>query len=327
MGGIFSQFSSSEPADDTTSSDDAVTAALARADAVQAAQGDHGGSRIFKTLLYHKPYENSHLSIRMLQPDDWEQLHVRHKQRDPTKGCIDPTLVGTADGRDVVEMTLQLPSGPRTLRMFAYVAHLVNPDTLWDPESVEELPIYQGGTWTGSLLWDSAVHTAQMLLASSRRLTGKSVLELGSGLGLPGLVCHALGASPVLLTDRPQIAELVSDGLAHAGLTPADGVRSYSFEWDEAGAAAVLAEFGGRPPDLLLACDCIFSPLFGDAFLLLQMLDLLAGPHTTAIVALERRAGDGADRFFEKAAAAGFSISPPRVECNAVLLFKLTRAT
>lgn len=298
--------------------------ALARAEAARAA--GTGGNPIFHTLLLQKPYDSAHLSLRMRQPDDWEALATRHEQRDPTKGCIDPTQIGAA--RDVCEITLRLPDGPRTLEMFAYLSHLVNPDTLWDPEADSSLPIYEGGTWTGTLLWDSAVHATEWLLASTAtrdRLRGKSALELGCGLGLPGLACHALGASPVLLTDRPPIAALVAEGLEHAGLADG-GVRAYSFEWDDAGAAAVLAEFGGRPPDFILACDCIFAPLFGDSFLLLRMLDALAGPHTTAIVALERRADDGAERFFEEAIAAGFAVSAPRVECGAVVCVELTRS-
>ena len=52
------------------------------------------------------------------------------------------------------------------------------------------------------------------MLASAEwraRLRGASCLELGCGLGLPGLVCHLLGAAPVLLTDRRDVAALVAE--------------------------------------------------------------------------------------------------------------------
>jgi len=327
----------------TTQAVDTLNEALDRADAVRVARVAagtwDGASPIFYGLLWQRPYSSSHLDVRMIQPENFEQLHLRHKQRDPAKGCIDPERIGTPEGRDIAEITLRLPDGEaRVLPMFAYTAHLVPPDTLWDPEAGDgvEGDIYEHGTWTGTLLWDSAVHTAEWLLASAEWaawLPGKSVLELGSGLGLPGLVCHALGASPVLLTDRPAIADLVEEGLKHNGLSASAaaataGVRTCSFEWDEEGAAHVLAEqLGGRKPDVIIAADCIFSPLFGDTFLLLRMLDLLAGPHTTALVSLERRSGDGGPRFFECAREAGFDISPPRVvsDTHAVLLFELTR--
>lgn len=299
-------------------------AALQRAEAHREARGE-AFSPVYHHLLEQLPYDSERLRIRMLQPDTFERLSLRHAQRDPAKGCIDPDLIGTPEGRDVAEISLALPDGERVFRMFAFTAHLVRAETLWDPEAAEISDggaIYEGGTATGTLLWDSAVHTTEWLLGLRLSLAGRSVLELGCGLGLPGLACHALGAANVLLTDRPPIAELVADGLAHSATGPA--VRSFSFEWDAAGAARVLEELGG-PPDVLLACDCIFAPLFGDAFLLLQMLDLLAGPNTVALVALERRQGDGAERFFECACEAGFAVSPPRLEQGAVVLFELTR--
>eukprot|EP00976_Prorocentrum_cordatum_P043886 887326-Prorocentrum_minimum.AAC.3 len=36
----------------------------------------------------------------------------------------------------------------------------------------------------------------------------------------------------------------------------------------------------GSPVDVVLACDCIFAPLYGDSFPLLQILEDLADSHT-----------------------------------------------
>ena len=54
-------------------------------------------------------------------------------------------------------------------------------------------------------MWDSAVHVVEWMLCDAawrRRVRGASVLELGCGLALPGLVAHLLGARVALLTDR-----------------------------------------------------------------------------------------------------------------------------
>ena len=133
------------------------------------------------------------------------------------------------------------------------------------------------------------------------------MIELGCGLGLPGWVAHMLGARTVLLTDRGTITDLVDAGRSWNGAPPS--VAAVEFPWSEAGAQSLLArsELQHTRPDVLIACDCIFMPLFGGPFLLLQMLSLLAGPHTVILVALERRPDDGAEGFFHEAAMAGFS--------------------
>jgi hypothetical protein len=53
-------------------------------------------------------------------------------------------------------------------------------------------------------------------------------------------------------------------------------------------------------------CDCIFAPLFGDSFLLLDVLLMLSGEGTRVLVSSERRPEDGIDRFFESARERGF---------------------
>lgn len=93
-----------------------------------------------------------------------------------------------------------------------------------------------------------------------------------------------------------------------------------------AAAAALLREqLDGRPPDVLIACDCIFQPIFGSAFLLLQMVQALAAAHTVVLLALERRDGDGADEFFAQAARAGFETTL-RVRRHRVLVCEMRRS-
>ena len=83
-------------------------------------------------------------------------------------------------------------------------------------------------------------------------------------------------------------------------------------------------ELGGACPDLIIACDCIFAPIFGSSFLLLQMLTFLAGPGTTVLLAVERRKDDGAEAFFEQAAEAGFETTL-RLRVERVLLCEMVR--
>lgn len=59
----------------------------------------------------------------------------------------------------------------------------------------------------GVVLWPAAIALAHEL--ASRSLSGKRVLELGAGTGLPGIVAASLGAR-VVQTDRQEVALYVA---------------------------------------------------------------------------------------------------------------------
>ena len=103
------------------------------------------------------------------------------------------------------------------------------------------------------------------------------------------------------------------------------GCITLVLEWSDEAAYSIKQEhLDTEAPDLLIACDCIFQPLFGSAFLLLQMIQALAGPETIVILALERRKDDGAEAFFEQAAAAGFA-TELRLRRERVLVCEMRR--
>ena len=294
---------------------ESIQEALAKAEASWSVQDS---SPIQRKLVKLLPHETPHMRLQMRQPAEFEALDTRVTQKDVAKGCIDPDRIGVArDFCDIVvrrasdrncagaELLLQLP---------AFMAHLANPLALIEPELDESIlsPLWSDGTWTGTIMWDSAVHTAEMLLADeawASRLRGASVCELGCGLGLPALVAHLLGASNVVLTDREMVVRLVGDGLECNGRA-LEGCRAVVFPWSDDAAAALREQhFAAAAPDVIIACDCIFAPIFGDSFLLLRMLIALASSRTLCIVALERRPNDGAEAFFEQAVAAGFDVA------------------
>jgi len=117
-------------------------------------------------------------------------------------------------------------------------------------------------------VWDAAVALAAFLShdVGSRGLSGRRVLELGAGCGLPGLVAAAIGARSVVLTDRADAAvRLLSAGAdLHArtvGAESAVGAAAFAF----GGAIARLGEGGAA--DLVLCSDVLgldesaFEPL------------------------------------------------------------------
>src|SRR3954463_5206823 len=57
----------------------------------------------------------------------------------------------------------------------------------------------------GVALWPSAIALAHEILARAGEISGRTVLELGAGTGLPGIVAASLGGR-VVQTDRDELA-------------------------------------------------------------------------------------------------------------------------
>lgn len=122
---------------------------------------------------------------------------------------------------------------------------------------------------TGALLWDSAVvlaaylthrhgcdaeaaATAKVEAATCQSAARRRCIELGAGLGLPGLTAAALGMETTL-TERAECLPLLRAGVAANGLEDTASVRE--LVWGDAAAINAL----GEPFDLILASDCIYE--------------------------------------------------------------------
>ena len=167
-------------------------------------------------------------------------------------------------------------------------------------------PIFSGAAWAGSVLWAAAqVLTEVVLLNDTVPVHDKSVLELGCGLGIPGFCAALLGAREVVLTEQPTLMPLLVRNIN----------RNFPLDCECAQPKAAPLSWGtdeteifaaGRrqssPFDLILICDCVFEPLYGNSWkLLCETLRVLCPPgssnQTTVLIACERRCDDGIDDF------------------------------
>ena len=103
-----------------------------------------------------------------------------------------------------------------------HVTAVQNQDALLD--AAEWFPHFPYGL----LLWESAVGLARMLAARPEQVAGKRVLELGAGVGLPGLVAQSLSAQ-VWQTDHQARALLLAhENADRNGIT---GVERFVADW------------------------------------------------------------------------------------------------
>ncbi|PSC70949.1 lysine methyltransferase METTL21D [Micractinium conductrix] len=174
-----------------------------------------------------------------------------------------------------------------------------------------------GGVRVGACAWDGAYVLAAALDAQPPgSFAGLRAVELGAGMGLPGLVLARLGAA-VWLTDKPAATVfgrcnaaknrmLVPSAPAPSPLPPTQQQRQQQapapgsvavlgLDWEDGpGAAAAAATItAAGPVDLIVGTDCIYPDPDGsvpDSSALLATVCALATPgRTRALLSFEAR--------------------------------------
>lgn len=179
----------------------------------------------------------------------------------------------------------------------------------------ELAPLFSGAAWAGTLLWDAAVHLARRFIADYRsKLSELRVLELGAGIGVPGMAARLAGAKHVVLTEQDDLLRLMHQNLAaNAGVLRLPSGEELGESVDDQGEIvarplswgvqqtnAYVAQFKHEPIDVVLSCDCIYEPLYGTSWReLAQTMELLcqANPKCVVLMGVERRNADGIDKF------------------------------
>jgi len=191
-------------------------------------------------------------------------------------------------------------------------------------------PLFGGCQWAGTRLWGAAVRAIQYLTGHLEGASGlelvssgsnnnsnnnlnTTMLELGCGLGVPGMIYHMLGSN-VILTDQEdiltQLEKNVLDNFPYTSTARVDGsqhyIRAMPLSWSREGANSLLEQLHLSTDgfDIVLNCDCVFEPLYGKSWHLLnETIDelLKVNPKCIVVSSMERRGqADGIDLFIDE---------------------------
>ncbi|KAL7534643.1 hypothetical protein ACHAXR_006009 [Thalassiosira sp. AJA248-18] len=208
-------------------------------------------------------------------------------------------------------------------------------------EEVDLAPLFDGSRWAGTRLWGAAVRCIQYIAGHLPNSSDASpvdhgiklptsgdgrvtMLELGCGLGVPGMIFHLLGGD-VVLTDQieilSQLENNVQKNFPHTALsstssdkasspqesatTQHNTIRAMPLSWSRTDINSLLQQMhcSSTGFDIVINCDCVYEPLYGKSWHLLnETIDelLKVNPQCVVISSMERRQADGIDNFLEE---------------------------
>ena len=103
-------------------------------------------------------------------------------------------------------------------------------------------------------IWPAALELCTYLAANPSLVSGANVVELGAGVGLPGLLAAHLGARRVLLTDyEPQVVAHVAQNATLCGVL--DGCSGLCLDWTK---LSLLPAVHAASFDVILAADVLY---------------------------------------------------------------------
>jgi len=160
---------------------------------------------------------------------------------------------------------------------------------------------------TGGWLWSSGHHLSKWLFACRTSLAGRSILELGCGLGLPSLVATHF-AERVVATDYepPLLETLCANAVSHGIIASASAFSAatgFSTAILDFTSASNLVAAGLGAWDMVLFTDCIFNAQTGEA--LPHALSALLRPGGIAVGVFPAQERPGVARFWHAVAKAG----------------------
>jgi hypothetical protein len=171
-------------------------------------------------------------------------------------------------------------------------------------------PMFNGTAWAGTRVWRAAIVALQFMLCDEcpvKLFPDTTVLELGCGLGVPGMLLGLIHKCQVILTDKDSLVEQMEQNLNKLQSShDASTIQAAPLDWSIQGVRDLLKSSKVNDSDgfdIVLNCDCIYEPLYGESWKFLadcQEELLRSKPKSFMITSVERRRVDGVDLYLER---------------------------
>lgn len=153
----------------------------------------------------------------------------------------------------------------------------------------ESLAVGSGADGTSRKIWPAALSFAAYLCAHPDVVRGKTVCDLGTGSGIAGILCAALGAKHVWLTDVETALTLCAENLARNS-TAAQNGTTCPCRWGVDDDVRRLRERAGVSEfSVIIACELVYKQSAETFDALVRTILELSGPSTVVLVVYEFR--------------------------------------
>lgn len=217
------------------------------------------------------------------------------------KKSVPPIPVEAPDAKE--EESFRVPKLRN--RKFIFQPFLRSPENgalAHDPqgEAVSVVIAEQLAASFGLYIWPCAPVLAWYIWLHQADFVGKSVLELGAGTSLPGLLCAKVGAERVWLSDKARQTPVLKNIEQGVRLNELDEkVRVIGLTWGEFDPDLFLFQDGHL--DYIIGSDLFFDPEVFEPLIVTVALLLEFNPRTQVLIAVQERCGEwSVERLFQK---------------------------
>mmetsp|Transcript_21582 Transcript_21582/g.31924 ORF Transcript_21582/g.31924 Transcript_21582/m.31924 type:complete len:265 (+) Transcript_21582:104-898(+) len=168
-------------------------------------------------------------------------------------------------------------------------------------EQSELAPLFAGAQWAGTRVWHAAIAMIEYLVDNHKDILSSPdsrLLELGCGLGVPGMIVHEIFQTKTYLTDQESIMSQLKKNI-QSNFSRSTDIHALPLSWSQ----EIHPLHEETDFDILINCDCVYEPLYGESWkLLVHELNhvLEKNPKVVVLISVERRNADGIDSFLSE---------------------------